>query len=72
MALTITGIFIQFLGLALQIIQLWRGRLDDPWARVPVPGAGRTASGQGHRGEAVAADGDEATEHARQGIISPA
>lgn len=68
MALTITGIFIQFLGLALQIIQLRRGRLDDPWARVSVPDAGWTASGQGRRGEAAAADGDEASEHARQGI----
>jgi hypothetical protein len=66
MALIITGIFIQFLGLAVQFIQLRQGRQDNPEAQAPVPDAGRTAPGQGRRGEAAAADRDEANEHARQ------
>ena len=40
MALIITGIFIQFLGLAVQVVQLRRGRPDDPGPQAPVPGAG--------------------------------
>ena len=62
MALIITGTFIQFLGLAVQLIQLRQGRADDPGAQAPVPGAGRTVRGRGHRGEAVAADGNEAND----------
>lgn len=48
MVLIITGIFIQFLGLAVQVIQLRLGRPDDP--------------GPGHR-EAAAAEAGEADEH---------
>jgi hypothetical protein len=42
MALIITGIFIQFLGLAVQFIQLRQGRPDDPETQAPIPDAGRT------------------------------
>jgi hypothetical protein len=63
MALIITGIFIQLLGLAVQLIQLQQGRSDDPGAQAPVPGTGR-----GRRDEAEAAVGNEANKHARQAI----
>jgi hypothetical protein len=35
MTLIITGIFIQFLGLAVQVIQLRRGRSDGPGTAGP-------------------------------------
>ena len=53
MALIITGIFIQFLGLVVQFIQLRQGRQDGPRAQAPVPGAGRTVPGRGRPGEAA-------------------
>jgi hypothetical protein len=46
MALIITGIFIQFLCLAVQVIQLRLGRPADPAPQCPVPAAGWTAPGQ--------------------------
>lgn len=64
MALIITGIFIQFLGLAIQFIQLRQGHPDDPEAQAPLPDAQRKAPGQSRRGEAAAADRDEANEQA--------
>jgi hypothetical protein len=67
MALIITGIFIQLVGLAVQLIQLRQGRSDDAGAQAPVPGAG-----PGRRDEAEAAVGNEANEHARQAITKTA
>lgn len=66
MALIITGIFIQLLCLAVQVIQLRLGRPHDPGPQRLVPAGGRTAPGQGRRGDAAAADAGESDEHARQ------
>lgn len=66
MVLIIIGIFIQFLCLAVQVIQLRLGRPDDPGPQRPVPVAGRTSPGPGRQGEAAATDADESDEHARQ------
>lgn len=66
MALIIAGIFIQFLGLALQYIQLQQGRPNDLRAQTPVPDTRRAVPRQGRRGEAAAANRDKANEHTRQ------
>ena len=67
MALIITGIFIQFLCLAVQVIQLRLGHRHDPGPQCPGLAAGWTAPGQGRRGEAAAADaGEPDDEHVRQ------
>ena len=66
MALIITGIFIQFLCLAVQVIQLRLGRPHDPGPQCPGLAAGWTAPGQGRLGDAAAADAGESDEHARQ------
>lgn len=62
MALIATGIFIQLLCLAVQVIQLRLGRPHDPGPqRQFQPAAGRC-----RRGDAAAADAGESDEHARQ------
>jgi hypothetical protein len=72
MALIITGIFIQFLCLAVQVIQLRLGRPHDPGPQCPDLAAGWTAPGQGRPpgqgrlGDAAAADAGESDEHARR------
>jgi hypothetical protein len=52
MALIITGTLIQFLCLAVQVIQLRLGRLHDPGPRRPVPVGGQTPSGHGENAQA--------------------
>jgi hypothetical protein len=52
MALIITGTFIQFLCLAVQVIQLRLGRPRDPGPRRPAPVGGRTAPDHGETARA--------------------
>jgi hypothetical protein len=53
MALIITGTFIQFLCLAVQVIQLRLGRPREPGPRRPVPVGGRTAPDHGETARAA-------------------
>jgi hypothetical protein len=66
MALIITGIFIQFLCLAVQVIQLRLGRRDDPGQQCPVPAARPAVPRQGRRRKADTAEAGESDEHTRE------
>jgi hypothetical protein len=70
MALIITGTFIQFLCLAVQVIQLRLGRPPDPGPRRPVPVGGRTAPDHGETARA-ALSSNARTPQATDTVVTP-